>query len=512
MQGCRRDFEIANWDVDVLAPVAHGSINFSDYTPEENVFADGNQLIHLTAEETLISLGLDTLIGIPDYSIDTGFVVPVSLSYPPGVPFFIQEEETKFNLKDVELKQALIRESSITIFLENTIDKPVLFQYGIYSATLDGDTFYVEARVEANDTLNRSYNLDGYSLDLRGSDGTDFNTVVTFFQAMIHPDETANHQFKAGDQFNVKNTVTNVIPEYVTGYFGNQSVLFNEEEGLDVFNQFPFDHLNITDFDVSLTVDNGIGADLRLNVTELSTQNSITGESEILEHQMIGNDQLYTRAIDLYDFSNPVKHIQQEISFTADNSNLDKLLEIRPDNIKANLDIEVNPLGDISLGNDFAYYGHNLSAIMNMDVPLIVSASGVLLSDTSEFSFNAPEPSNPLDRVNQGLVRLIVENWYPIDAEMQIFLLDSMELSMDSLLTKPTLIGGAIEELGSVGTPTKTIVEIPIDQPLFDELELTSYLRVRTELNTTGMDTVHLRSDGRIDYKLVLDLNANTRE
>ena len=252
LSSCRRDIELANWDMDVLVPAAHGTINFSDYDSDQNTYADANNLLHIVAEETLISLGLDTLIGIPDYSIDTGFVVPISLNFPPGVPFFYQLDETKFELKDVELTYALIRESNITIFLENTIDKPVLFQYGIYSATLNGDTFLLEARIEANDTLNRTFTLDGYELDLRGEDGMDFNTVVTFLQAMIHPDETQNHQFKAGDEFNVINTVTGVIPEYITGYFGNQTILFEEDETLEVFNQFPFQSINITDFDVNL--------------------------------------------------------------------------------------------------------------------------------------------------------------------------------------------------------------------------------------------------------------------
>jgi hypothetical protein len=511
--GCRREIELANWDTDVLIPLAFGDINFSDYTPNENVNSDANNLLHLTAEERLLSIGLDTLIGIPDYSIDTGFVVPISLTFPPGVPFFFELEETKFDLEDVELTYALIRESEITIFLENTIDKPVLFQYGIYSATLDGDTFLVEARVEANYTLNRSFTLDGYELDLRGENGTEFNTVVTFLQAMIHPDETQNHQFKAGDRFNISNTVSGVIPEYVSGYFGNQSILFEEDEAIDVFDQFPFRSLNITDFDLSLTIDNGIGADLRLNVQQLGSINTGSGSSANLSHNIIGRDQLFARAINTYDLNDPVKYVHQQISFTDENSNLDQLFELRPDRIRADIEIEVNPLGDISLGNDFAYYDHNLTAVMKLDVPLLVAAKGVRLVDTSDFEFNPPEPDNPLDRINYGSLNLILDNGYPIDAEIQIYLLDSFSNSLDSLLAEPALVMGAEENLlGQVEMPVRSIIEIPLNQSLFVELEIAKYLRVDANLNTVGIDSVHLKSNSQIAYKLVADLNARTKK
>ena len=93
--GCRKELSIAEWDVDVVAPIAFGSVNFSNYTDTKNFSIDNGKLLHVIASETLLSLGLDTLIGIPDYSIDTGFFIPISISYPPGVPFFCPKGRDK---------------------------------------------------------------------------------------------------------------------------------------------------------------------------------------------------------------------------------------------------------------------------------------------------------------------------------------------------------------------------------------------------------------------------------
>ena len=231
--GCRREMNLASWDTDLLAPAAHGSINFYNYLPEENFVEESGNLIHFVAEDTLISLGLDTLIGIPDYSIDTGFFFPLSIPLQPGQPFIVDTSETTFDLKDVRLTEAIIRNSRIRVDIRNTLDQDVLFQYSIESASIDGDTFRVSERIDGNSSFSKEYDLNGYTLNLRGLKQNKVNTVATTIVAMVHPDLVGTQQLKAGDRFDISNTVTNVIPEYVTGYFGNQVAEFNESEGLE---------------------------------------------------------------------------------------------------------------------------------------------------------------------------------------------------------------------------------------------------------------------------------------
>jgi hypothetical protein len=60
--------------------------------------------------------------------------------------------------------------------------------------------------------------------------------------------------------------------------------------------------------------------------------------------------------------------------------------------------------------------------------------------------------------------------------------------------------------------PVRSIIEIPLNQSLFVELEIAKYLRVDANLNTVGIDSVHLKSNSQIAYKLVADLNARTKK
>ncbi|MEZ4720739.1 MAG: hypothetical protein R2813_02560 [Flavobacteriales bacterium] len=507
--GCRKKRDLASWSPEIVAPLAYGRINLADYAPEEYIAVDNERLVHFIASDTLINLGLDTIIGIPDYSVDTSFLIPIGgTSLPPGLPFLSSIKETKFPLKDVRLTHAIIRESTIKISMVNKIKAPVLFIYEIASATLNGDTFRIEKRIEANSSLKEDYHLDGYTLNLRGSENKSYNTVSTKMQVMIHPDEATSHMFTAGESVDIKSTVADIIPQYVVGYFGNQIAKYDEKQSLTQFSELPFEEMNITDFDIVMTVDNGIGADLGLVINALGSQNTTIGRASALKHDIIGSTQQFTRAINLYDDQNPVKHIRKTISFTDENSNLDELLEIKPDQFTADLSIEVNPLGNISRGNDFAYYGHNLTALMDLDIPLVVSAKGLRLIDTVAFEFDRPEEDDPTQRLNSGNLRFIIQNAYPFEAGLQFYLLDQSGVLIDSLMNGRAWVDGAFEnEKGLVDAPVQSIVEIPIDQTRIDNLDVASLLKADVRLNTVGTDSVHIRTDGYIDFKVVTDLS-----
>lgn len=513
--GCRKKLELANWEVDAVAPLAYGSVNFSDYAPEKYFTTSQDQLLNLVLSDTLLNLGLDTLIGIPDTTITESFALPIQIQAVPGFVFYQDTKTSRYEIKDVKLTFAEVRESELLIKLKNTIDHPVLFSYSILNAVNpQGDTFYVEERVEANSALDTVYDMNGYLLDLRGLDGNEYNTVVSNFSAMIHPSvPDASVTIAAGSQFTIENTVKNVIPEYVQGYFGQHNVLFNESTAIDFLDEFPFQSLNITDFDVTMTIDNGMGVDMKLRMEQIGAENTASGNAASLSHALIGSDQQFTRALQLYAPDDPVKHIRKQFKFNAGNSNLDELLEVRPDVLNSNLALEVNPLGNVTYNNDFVYYGHNLTAWMDLRIPLVIGLKGLELSDTVAFKYDASEEGGPLDRVNYGTLRCIMDNGYPFEAGLQFYLQDTTGTEIDSLLTAMQWIEGAEEESnGRVSTPRRSVIEIPVTQSKLDQLELANALRLKVILNTVGEDSVHIRSGYKMDYKIVGEFNVNVRK
>lgn len=509
---CKNAFTPANWSIDVLAPIAIGNVNFSDLVVSDYLTSDSNDLIHLTYSDTIIRLGLDTLVGIPDTTIEEEFVIPIGgISFPPGTPFYVDTLRTKYKLNDIRLTYAEVRESLFTVELENRIDAPLLVRYTILSATKDGKEFVIEERLAAKTDFDDQFNLDGYSLDLRGIDQNTYNVLNSVVEVMIDPNETQSHTFSAGDRFAIKNTFEKIIPEYAVGFFGSNSTDYSDKTEIDAFNLLPVKAIDFSDFDVSLAIDNGIGADLELTIERLSAVNAHNSTEAELQHDIIGKKQQFGRALNLFDDQNPVKHTQKNYSFTQQNSNLDALIELLPSTIEYEIGIKTNPLGDISLGNDFIYYGHDLALMLDLDVPLSLGVEGLQLIDTFDLEFKRSDVAQ-LEQLESGYLNIYVDNGYPFETSIQLYMHNSDSTILDSIWTENTLVKSAIANgHGDVLESVESLIQVPLTQELIDRLDEATLVSFKGTVNTFDKQIIHVRSTQNLAFKIIVDVTGSVQ-
>lgn len=510
---CRRDLKLAAWDVDVIAPLASGQVDLANLVESDRLATDNSGLYHLVSNDTLFRIGLDTLIGIPDTTISNEFVVPVgSITIPQGVVFYRDTNRISYKLKDIGLTFAEIRESLISVDLLNTIDEKILFRYSILSATLDGDTFRVEELIDANDNFETEFNLDGYDIDFTGLNGDKVNTLITTVEIMIDPNAASPHTFQAGDKFALDIIFRKIVPEYTRGYFGQQQSLFSDSTEIDLFSSIDFEMLDLTEFEVRMMVDNGVGTDLQLSLDRIGSYNSESNVGVNLNHSVVGTNLQFSRAIDLHPSQNDVKHTQKEFVFDEDNSNLDELLELKPDNLIFDLDLEINPLGNVSLGNDFVYYGHDLGAYLSVDVPLKVGVRGLVLSDTFDFNIADSGDNVQFDPLNEGRLILYLNNGFPIEGTVQLILLDEDDIILDSLFDAPAAIQSGIPVQGSATvSSTESVIEIGVSQAKLESLNETRRVLLKSILGTNEGEVTSIYDNGTISFKLLADVNLNTQ-
>lgn len=506
---CNKSPQIASYQTDLLAPLAFGTLSLNNYDGGDKVQLTGSDTLHVYFEDTVFSLGLEDLIGIPDTSVTEEFVVPVSgLSFPPGVPFYGDTIKTTYKIAGAKLKFAKLRSASVKIKLSNTVDKPVLFTYNVLSATKNGQVFKIEELVAANSNFTKIYNLDGYDLDLRGVNGNLFNTINGFFTAMIDPNETQNHSFTLGDKFSVENTFQSIVLDYVTGSFGSDEVLINDSVAFGLTDNYPFDLLDITDFDLNLKIDNGIGADLGLKVNAIQSYSSKTDSLVSLNHSIIGGNISLNRAVQLYQ-NDDVKHQQKQLQFNGLNSNLDELIEISPSQFVFDLGVNLNPYGNISLGNDFAFYKHKLSMIASADVPLSFALGRLHLKDTVAYKLDLDGDTAYANRLNSGFLKLQFENGYPLEAQTQVYVLDSGNAIIDSLFSAPFLINGAPEVAQNANNAfAVSYAEVALNQAKLDRLKTGDNFLIDMFLSTTDKQLIRISSANQISYKIALECNA----
>src|SRR5690606_18462521 len=121
-------------------------------------------------------------------------------------------------------------------------------------------------------------------------------------------------------------------------------------------------------------------------------------------------------------------------------------------------------LGNISLGNDFVYYGHDLDIKLKAEVPLQVGFNGLVLLDTATLHFDRSK-NEQTELLNSGEIKIYVQNMFPIALSLQAYLLDPAGMVTDSLFTSGQTIEAAVPGAsGKVETALESTVTAPLSQ------------------------------------------------
>lgn len=511
---CRRAINLADWETDLLVPVAEGELNLVDLVKANELISDDSNLLRVQLNDTLINLGLDSLISIPDTSFQESFILPFgNAALQPGVPFYDTSTVTRYNLQSIQLTYLEVRSSLFTVEMENLTGTQILIEYTIPSATDEnGDTFKLARLIPANSELEENFDLNGYRLNLRGRRNASYNTMISSVKVMVDPALSAPYTLRAGEGFRVKNTFKRIVPQYARGYFGSVNSNASASEAFDLLTAVSYDRIDITEFNVKMIIDNGVGADLGLTIEELGSVNQGNATTALLAHPIIGSKQLLSRAIFLGEnMDPPVKHIQKSYEFNEDNSNLDALIEVNPTHLFYDVNIDINPLGNITLGNDFVFFGHNLSAVMQVDIPIKLGVEGLVLTDTFDFLFEEPNPEEGSGLINSGYLNLYLINGYPLGAEIALEVLNEQSEVIGELAPGGSSIGAAhVNSIGKVIQPISSVIKMPVDQAKIAMLKEGRMIKMTARLSSTDGGIIHLYDNHVIKFSLVADFNVNT--
>ncbi|GAB4137867.1 MAG: hypothetical protein Fur0041_12720 [Bacteroidia bacterium] len=445
--GCRKD-NGPSWDTGWLFPVGHGTLTIDQLIADSLTTFNGDGGVRVAFEMDLIKLDPDTLFKIPDTTISNVYHIPAgSLNLNPGdyvTPNLT--EQTTYAINDIELVYGRLKTGKINVKLQNDIMRRIVVRYEIPSANLNGDpfdtSFVVPAATSATSPTfyNTVLDLSGYEVNFTGIAGDRVNTLVTRFSAQIDPTETGIATLLPQDTVAAIMEFTGVKPSYARGYFGSVTQNIGPEEtGFELFQKIQSGTLGLDSLTMSLIIKNYVGMDARMTLSNVWSRNSRTGNTVYLNHSVIGSPINVNRAT--YSWSYPPV-TPQIYSWTLDNSNSNAkaLIENLPDYLGYNLQIQTNPLGNVSGSNDFLYSDYTISAALQVNMPLAFYADRMLLIDTIETDFSSVE--NKENILSAGL-HVYTENGFPFEAGLQLYLLDAGGNITDSIVAAPGVIASA---------------------------------------------------------------------
>jgi hypothetical protein len=248
-----------------------------------------------------------------------------------------------------------------------------------------------------------------------------------------------------------------------------------------------------------LRVENGIGMDIQIALDQFQAVNTRTGATVDLTHSILNGPINLNRALD--QGNGPLPSFYENILDNSD-SNIDEFLEVLPDEVRYDIELRLNPLGDISNGNDFLYYESRLRADLELEVPLNIIASDLTLESLVTPTLPGTAEGHALQ---SGELMLFGSNGFPFSAQLELAIVDGNGEVLSTIPVNGVLVPGILGPDRTVIASVDSRTSAWISAGQMDLLYGGNKLRVRAAFNTSDQ-LEHLRILER--YRLDLQITA----
>jgi len=503
---CRKE-TVASWDVDVTGPVVSSKLNIRHFISDSLFTSDVNGVLNLNINREVAYIKVDSLLKLPDTTIINSFFTPVLLTLNPGQSMnLLPPTPLTFSIGDgVALKYAIIRNGNLKIKYSNTISEPLSFLYILPGVKKYGIPLTISETIPpGNNSLIKTYPLDGYDIDLTAGGTANYNTITQSYTVSLS--QTANTVVaNPGTGAKIELSYSEIIPQYAKGYFGMQTVPVNIDTArLDIFKNFNATNFMLSDATLDFRIVNEFGAEFSGALSDIKSLNTINQSSITLSTQQLSAINI-NRAFAANNVVNPTVKL---ISLNKNNSNILPFISNLPDKITYAGSINLNPLGNTSGFNDFAYYNTGIKVLADINIPMKFTADAFLLQTVSPIDFST---LNQLDNINFGSFIINAKNGYPFDAVLQAYLVNDQNIVIDSLFIpgNNTIAKGITNAQNVVIAPSYQRINMPFDNAKLQNIKKSKSIKLKARLNMPKPQPpeISLKDSYEIDIDIIVDVN-----
>jgi hypothetical protein len=227
------------------------------------------------------------------------------------------------------------------------------------------------------------------------------------------------------------------------------------------------------------------------------------GQSVVLNSPTFANDFVVNAATEF-----PLSPSQTRIPLNSANSNIEDLINLRPKTLEYEIDLDINPGGNDGRYQDFAYFDKGLEVRLDMDMPLSIKASDLVLTDTLDFDLE--QTVEDLSAVDSGSLYLIAYNGYPIEGELELAVLDENYQPLDTLIAQAIMQPGPVNANCKVYEQARTKITTKVDKDRLNRMKLAKFAVVKADFSTHATEPDCQSEYLRIykEYELELKLTA----
>lgn len=398
-----------------------------------------------------------------------------------------QDEALVLDMGGPQVKFFKVKQGSLKLRVESTIQENMTMVLKIPSASLNGVPLervvkMPGAKPGVTERREETVDMSGYLLDYRGKNPTVKDTVNTFHQIMVVSLDSSGRkvQVTLNDSLRIYYALTGLLPEYATGYMGQT---LNNSADKAPFALFKGADGNILfkDFKASVLVKNSIGAEGRVRVKSLESENIFSGNKVKLSATPLNSDVFIGPAPFVYGQST-----DKQVVLDGSNSNIKAFVENLPQYINYDIDIETNPNGNVSNWKDFVFDNSGAEIYLRLEAPVSFTVGGLNLRDTQGIeAASLPQ----VQRVKSATVIFDVENDYPFEVDMDFVLLDQFGNALgDVILTPGTIMPGKTTANGAPLAASRTILRASIPKERIDALRKAHAVAIKARVTGNGTE------------------------
>jgi hypothetical protein len=501
--------------VDIEAPIARSKLNIRNFLSDTLFQTDPTGLLHLAFSKKIAGFNLDSLVSLPDTVLNYSFFLSAGskLFIAPGnnIPGFPQTQEIKFNISNnVELKYVTINEGKLKIDYTNTYTQPLVFDLTLPGTTKYGVPFNIHETINPGSSNNtKYYDMAGYTVKLTGSTGNKINTLVQVINLSVATNAQPD-TIRGGQGVATKISYTKLIPYYVEGYFGQQLIdLPYDSVSLNLSNNLQASNFKINSAYINFNIVNEFGVDVNAQLSNIKSVNSFSNTSVTLNANGLSNLNI-NKAGKTNQFSNPVFPSVKTVSVNTSNSNLKPFLENLPDFLTYQGKITINPFGNISGSNDFAFLNTGINIYADVDLPLQIQANYFKLNTTSAIDLTSVKQ---IDNINYGSLILEATNGFPFDAVLQGYVLNEQNQVIDSLfsVSNNVIARGNLDANYIVTSPNYSKLIVEMDRTKLENLKNCKFIKFVSQFNLPIPQPPDIKIKEGYDMDLILSVDVNYR-
>jgi len=495
-----QNLQPSGWDPNFAAPILNSKLtlwNLINDVDSNFLHVDNNGFITLTYSKVLFSEVASSVVIIPNqvFNFNTSFTNPgqipvgdsIVLSYDTFYNFVLESGQT--------VDSVYLKNGSFDILINSNFNVPSKVVLEVHGATRNG--------IPLKDTIELNTPNSFNSISLQ-------NTKLTFTQ--IGGTNRLDYTIKIiqyGDgspdlspyNFDMRMTYANIDFQGFYGYVGQMNFeLIEDTMKLNINNNIVQGTFNINDPRVTLTTKSSFGIPMQTNIQNLDF---IRLNPNYQKVSLTG----FPNPWNINSPSVPGQEATTIVSLNNTNSNLATAINIVPQRVVAQISASTNAAGPTQ---NFLFDNSKFEVEVKVEFPLYGSLNNITMTDTVPMTFNIKDKD--IDFVDWILVKVMMENKFPLDVDLQVYFYDDNMNFIDSLLSPSQQLLFA----GMPGPAPDYRVTNPSKKSLVVKIEknrLKEYNKITKAIIIGNISTANQGSPAKFytDYDIKLQIGAQIK-